>query len=72
MHWEPDGYTFYIDGQKSGQKIPGPVSQEEQFILLTTECDGYRYTGAPTEDLKHIRLPNEFVISYVLVFDEQP
>ena len=70
MHWEKDGYTFYIDGKQSGKKIPGPVSHVEQFILLTTECDGYRYTGGPTEDLKNISLPDQVVVDYVRVFDE--
>ena len=70
MHWEKDGYTFYIDGKQSGKKIPGPVSPVEQFILLTTECDGYRYTGDATEDLKNITLPDQFVVDYVRVFDE--
>lgn len=72
MHWEKDGYTFYIDGKQSGKKIPGPVSHVPQFILLSTECDGYRYTGEPTEDLKNIKLPDEFVVDYVRVFDEVP
>lgn len=70
MHWEKDGYTFYIDGKQSGKKICGPVSHVEQFILLTTECDGYRYTGEPVEELKNIKLPDEFIVDYVRVFDE--
>ncbi len=70
MHWEKDGYTFYVDGKQSGMKIPGPVSHVEQFILISTECDGYRYTGYPTEDLKKIQLPDEFIVDYVRVFDE--
>lgn len=70
MHWEKDGYTFYIDGKQSGQKINGPVSDVEQFILISTECDGYRYTGEATDKLKNIVLPDAFVVDYVRVFDE--
>ncbi len=41
--WEPDGYTFYVDGKLSGGcKVSEGVSHTDQFILLGTECVGYR------------------------------
>lgn len=43
VDWSRDGYTFYVDGQKVGfQGKPDlPVSDVDEFILLTTEAHGY-------------------------------
>ena len=42
MLWEPDGYTFYIDGKQHGPKVGGgegeAVSQTDEFVLVTTEA----------------------------------
>lgn len=47
------------------------VSDTEQFILVTTECDGYRRDDPhPTEDLQQLILPDEFTVDYVRVWDE--
>ncbi len=41
--WEKDGYTFYVDGEVSGGgKVTDAVSHTPQFILIGTECVGYR------------------------------
>ena len=46
MLWEPDGYTFFIDGKQHGPKVGQgegeAVSQVEEFVLLTTEAKWYR------------------------------
>ncbi len=41
MDWREDGYTFYCDG-KVVSKCSENVSHVPQFILLTTEVEGYR------------------------------
>ncbi|MDY3928225.1 MAG: glycoside hydrolase family 16 protein [Clostridia bacterium] len=70
-HWTKDGYTYYVDGKPSG-KISGPVSDTEQFVLLFTECKGYRdnipgYSGV---DKFGSGIKDKFVVDYVRVFDE--
>ena len=64
-------YTFYMDGKVHG-KLDGPVSDTEQFILVSTECVGYRPTGIPdaAEGAGKPVLPDCFVVDYVRVFDE--
>ncbi len=41
MDWREDGYTFYCDG-KEISRCNAHVSHVPQFILLTTEIQGYR------------------------------
>lgn len=41
MDWREDGYTFYCDG-KEVMQCTDHVSHVPQFILLTTEVQGYR------------------------------
>ena len=67
--WNKTGYTFFVDGKESWH-VDGPVSETEQFILVSTECMGYR-----TEEEKPCTevqgsAPDEFVVDYVRVFDE--
>jgi beta-glucanase (GH16 family) len=68
MDWSPLGYVFYVDGKETW-RISGPVSHREQFILVSTECEGYRY-GAPSPKLKKAVLPDYFIVDYVRVYDE--
>ncbi len=71
VHWSEDGYVFYCDGRETC-RTNAIVSQVEQFILLTTECKGYR-KGSGTEpdpELKKAVLPDCFTVDYVRVFDE--
>ncbi|MFK5920745.1 MAG: glycoside hydrolase family 16 protein [Verrucomicrobiota bacterium] len=68
LHWSREGYVFYVDGKVSW-KVDGPVSDREQFILISTEVMGYR-NGAPSPLLKNAVLPDYFVVDYVRVFDE--
>ncbi len=51
VHWTKDGYDFYVDGEHIGtQGKPNfPVSEVEQFILVSTECHGY-HRAFETED----------------------
>ena len=68
MLWTEEGYTFYVDGKEDGH-IDGPVSKTPQFILLSTEVDGYRKKlHGPTEEAK-LAVGDQFIVDYVRVFD---
>jgi beta-glucanase (GH16 family) len=69
LHWSPTGYVFYADGKETW-RVSGPVSHREEFILVSTECMGYR-AGGPSPLLKNVILPDYFVVDYVRVFDEE-
>ncbi len=69
LDWSPDGYVYYIDGRESW-RCDGPVSHREQFILVSTECMGYREGHEPAAELRKARLPDYFIVDYVRVFDE--
>ena len=67
--WEPDGYTFYYDGVQTGNKTQQAVSHTDQFILISTECKGYRNGDQPAAELKDAVLPDAFIVDHVRVFD---
>lgn len=68
VDWNAKNYIFYVDGQETW-RYEGPVSDREQFLLISAECDGYR-SGTPTAALKSARLPDYFIVDYIRVFDE--
>lgn len=70
VDWDENGYTFYCDGKQT-TKTTEYVSKVEQFILLTTECQGYRdsHGKQPSDELKSAVLPDCFTVDYVRVFD---
>ncbi len=70
LDWNAKEYVFYTDGEVTW-RVDGPISDREQFLLVTTECNGYRQ-GGPSPELKKARLPDHFVVDYVRVFDEVP
>lgn len=66
MDWSENKYVFYCDG-KEISRCNAHVSQIPQFILLTTEVQGYRSNkpvavGETFED-------DAFIVDYVRVFD---
>lgn len=69
LDWSPDGYIYYVDGKESWHTSEA-VSHTEQFILVSTECMGYRNSDQPDEVLKKVVLPDAFLVDYVRVFDE--
>ena len=79
LEWTPDEYIYYIDGKESW-RCSEAVSQTEQFILVSTECMGYRWlnvltgepwqTNTPDPALKKAVLPDAFIVDYVRVYDE--
>jgi len=68
VDWSRAGYVFYVDGKETWC-FNEVVSDREQFILIGTECKGYR-KGGPDPELKEAKLPDYFVVDYVRVFDE--
>ena len=70
MLWDEKGYTFYIDGEEDGQ-IAAPLSRRPQFILISTEVNGYRTRAyAPTEEARQAAAAGDtFLVDYVRVFD---
>lgn len=69
LDWSPNGYVYYIDGKESW-RVDGPVSHREQFVMVSTECSGYRHGDQPAPELKRAALPDYFIVDYVRVFDE--
>lgn len=88
VDWSPGGYIFYADGKEMGRQMAPecPVSEVEQFILVSTECGGYNRTGnrggleskngeeswdgKPASALFDTVLPDYFEVDYVRVYDE--
>ena len=58
------------DHNPCGGTMTGPVSQVEQFVLVSTECHGYRSNGKCTPLLDKAVLPDYFEVDHVRVFDD--
>ena len=69
LDWSKEGYIYYVDGKESWRTNEA-VSHTEQFILISTECMGYRVSEQPSEELKRVTQPDAFIVNYVRVFDE--
>ncbi len=69
VDWSRDGYVFYADGVEVNRE-EWPVSEVEQFILVSTECHGYRKDNKPCQELSEAVLPDFFTVDFVRVFDE--
>jgi beta-glucanase (GH16 family) len=83
MDWQPDGYVFYCDG-KEISRCNEHVSQVPQFILVTTEIQGYRSVKSSKVKCLNIDEAKEFpfvikdkfvddafVVDFVRVYDKQ-
>ncbi|MCR4615916.1 MAG: glycoside hydrolase family 16 protein [Clostridiales bacterium] len=73
MEWNEKGYTFYVNGQKTGFSRFGGVSEVPEYVKLTVEVDGVDgkpYTGwsglITANDPGAI--PAEFLVDYVRVY----
>ena len=71
--WEEDGYTFYVDGVQIGEKVTSVHTSVENFVLLSTECKGYRGENAVEAGMGKKGFPpglkDSFIVDYVRVFD---
>ena len=82
MDWSSDGYVFYCDG-KEVSRANKNVSHVPQFILLTTEVQGYRSSkkkkvllhGKETEvapyEIQGNFKDDAFIVDFVRVFDRK-
>jgi beta-glucanase (GH16 family) len=68
LEWSPEGYVYYFDGVEVNRET-SPVSNVDQFILVSTECHGYRENGKHDPLLDQAILPDCFVVDHVRVFD---
>jgi len=64
--WLPDQYVFYIDGKETWRTNAGGVSQVPEYILLSDEI------GKWGGDILKAKLPDEFQVDYVRVYDLVP
>ena len=67
MDWQEDGYVFYCDG-KEVSRTRNTVSHVPQFILLTTEVQGYRRDEPIKVGEKFV--DDAFIVDFVRVFDK--
>jgi len=68
--WTEEEYIFFYDGKETA-RTKYPVSKVPQFILLTTEVQGYRRGDGLWHDSDAEKSLNDsFVVDYVRVFDE--
>ena len=67
--WEPDRYTFYVDGKEDGV-VETDVSAVPSFILVSTEVSGYRKENHVPVEEAYQALDDSFVVDYVRVFDQ--
>ena len=61
--WSPDVYVFYVDGKETWRTKGGGPCQVPEYILLSDEI------GKWAGDIAKARLPDEFLVDYVRVYD---
>ena len=67
MNWDETGYTFYIDGKKVWKTSGGGVCRQPGYMKISTE---YGDWGDWVGTLKTERLPVDWVIDYVKIYDK--
>ena len=63
LWWTPDDYIYYIDAKETWRINPGGISQEPKYIKLSDE------TAKWCKDITKAKLPDQFLVDYVRVFD---
>ncbi|MBQ8082044.1 MAG: glycoside hydrolase family 16 protein [Clostridia bacterium] len=69
MYWSPTEYIFYCDGNVVS-RAHEHVSQVPQFLLLTSEVQGWRKGKGGPPKVGPVFRDDALVIDYVRVFDE--
>ena len=75
MDWAPDGYVFYCDG-KEISRCNERISRVPQFLLLTTEVMGHRWSDERKKNAERVPcdivgefVDDAFIVDFVRVFD---
>lgn len=68
LDWSEKGYDYYVDGRLVNT-FTSPVSEIEQFILLSTEAVGYRHADWHRWDDLEGSVGDVWAVDYVRVFD---
>ena len=71
MEWNEKGYTFYINGIKTGKSDFGGASQVPEYLLLSVEVGGENAVPAESwagEALTPDSIATDFIIDYVRVY----
>jgi beta-glucanase (GH16 family) len=63
LWWKSDEYVFYVDGKEMWRTNAGGVSQVPEYIKLSDEIGNW---GG---DITKAKLPDEFLVDYVRVYD---
>jgi len=63
LWWKPDAYVYYVDGKESWRINPGGICQVPMYLKLSDEH------AAWCKDISKAKLPDEFVVDYVRVYD---
>jgi beta-glucanase (GH16 family) len=66
LWWTPQEYIFYLDGQEVWRTAAGGVSQRPEYAKFSNEV------GTWAGDIRKARLPDDFVIDYIRVYDAAP
>ena len=66
VEWNSDGYTFYINGQKSFSTDWGGPSEVPEFLILSVEISGEN--GIAAKDALEGIDSSEFVVDYVRAY----
>lgn len=66
LMWTPEEYVFYVDGKESWRTKAGGICRAPLYIKLTDEI------GDWAGDIKKAKLPDQFMVDYVRVYDLVP
>jgi beta-glucanase (GH16 family) len=61
--WKFDAYVFYVDSRETWRINPGAICQVPEYIKLSDE------TNTWCKDITKAKLPDEFLVDYVRVYD---
>lgn len=73
LAWDENEYIFYINGVETGRSKYGGVSRVAEYMRLSVEVDGADATpilgwSGRIDWNKEIKLPTDFVVDYVRVY----
>lgn len=74
LDWTPEYYRYYVDGKLTLEiKADGefPVSQTEQFILISTESMGYRSSTWNCWEDTEKAVGDKWIVDYIRVFERE-